>query len=79
MSQLQLRRRLTTLEQRPRPAGSRRRSTWDLECFTLEELELMTPLAEKYEATGAATVWTDEELATLERLAQVEQQCRSSS
>lgn len=37
----------------------------------------MTPLAEKYEFTGTATVWTETERAALERLAQAEQQCHS--
>lgn len=77
MSRMKLERRLTTLEQRPQPAGATRRFTWDLACFTVEELELMTPLAETYEATRAVTIWTDDELAALERLTQVEQQCPS--
>lgn len=77
MSRVKLQRRLRELEQRPRLARRTRRSTWDLACFTDAELELMTPLSAKYEATGAATVWTETELAALERLTRVEQQCRS--
>lgn len=77
MSLPKLQRRLGVLERQPRSFKTRRRTTWDLDCFTVEELEEMVPLAEKYEQTGAATVWTAMELAVFERLAQVEQQCRS--
>ncbi len=71
MSRLRMQRRLTDLEQRPRPARAARRSTWDLECFTVEELELMVPLAEKYEAVGGAVAWSPEEVAVFEQLEQV--------
>ncbi len=77
MSLPKLQRRLTTLERRPRSFKTRQRTTWNLDCFTVEELEEMMPLAEKYEAIGAVTAWTDAELVVLERLGQVEERCRS--
>ena len=71
MSRTKIQRRLTDLEQRPRPRFHAKRSYWDLEYFTVEELELMVPLAEKYDAAGGAVEWTAEEVAVFEQLEQV--------
>lgn len=79
MSRMRMQRRLRELEQRPRPARAARRSTWDLAYFTVEELEAMVPLAEKYDAAGDQVVWSPAELAVFDRLAEVEQRCRSGN
>lgn len=71
MSREKIQRRLARLEQRPRPTGSARGNHWDLESFTVEELERMVPLAEKYEAAGGAVEWSPEEVAVFEQLEQV--------
>ncbi|MDQ3694765.1 MAG: hypothetical protein M3464_14240 [Chloroflexota bacterium] len=71
MSRVKIQRRLTVLERRPRPKGGARGNHWDLESFTVEELERMVPLAEKYEAAGGAVAWTPEEVAVFEQLEQV--------
>lgn len=74
-----IQRRLSTLEHRPRRRRTSR-TLLNLDCFTDVELEELAVLAEKYEAMGAATDWTEAEVAALQRLARVERErCRSSN
>jgi hypothetical protein len=54
------------------PTRAPRRSGWDLDALSVEELEALMPLSEKQaasEAAGVAPAWTADELALLDALA----------
>ncbi len=71
MSRIRMQRRLTDLEQRSRPARGAPRLTWDLTCFTDQELDLILSLATKAEAAAGQPDWTTDEIAHFEHLERV--------